>query len=384
MKVCLAHDWLTGMRGGEKVLETLCHLFPQAPLQTLFHFKGTVSPLIENREIHTSPLNHVLQWHPWLAQKYRHFLPLYPWAVGKTQPKECDLILSTSHCVMRGLPKPPGAFHISYIHTPMRYIYDRFNDYFGPGHTDVVTRQLIKMVAVYLRSWEQQTQARADAYLCNSQYVRERIKRIYNRDATVVYPPVELSRFYPATRSSREGYYLYLGALVPYKKADIAVKAFTDMGLPLVVAGTGPQEEKLKSIAGSNITFKGRVGDAEIPDLYAKAKAFVFPGEEDFGITPLEAQASGTPVIALGRGGALETIRPRTDDDPGTGLFFEEPTVQALSTAVKFFEKQKCDEAMVPNALHAWSGAFDVSEFEQNLKEGILAALPQGFENPFL
>ena len=322
MKVCLAHDWLTGMRGGEKVLETLCHLFPDAPIQTLFHFEGSVSPLIENREIRTSPLNKVLQWHPWLAQKYRHFLPLYPWAVGQTQPDACDLILSTSHCVMRGLPKPKGAFHISYIHTPMRYIYDRFDDYFGPGHTNFMTRQFIKMVAVYLRAWEQSTQERADAYLCNSQYVRERIQRIYKRDATVVYPPVALSRFRPRPRTERDGYYLYLGALVPYKKPDIAVKAFTELNLPLVMAGGGPMEASLRAMAGDSITFCGRVDDADIPDLYANAKAFVFPGEEDFGITPLEAQACGTPVIALGRGGALETVRGWSDNDPGTGLFF--------------------------------------------------------------
>jgi glycosyltransferase involved in cell wall biosynthesis len=384
VKVCLAHDWLTGMRGGEKVLETLCHLFPDAPLHTLFHFPGSVSDLIEKREVHTSPLNSILQWHPLLAKKYRHFLPLYPWAVSKVGPSDCDLILSTSHCVMRGLPKPKGAFHISYLHTPMRYIYDRFDDYFGADKTDWLTRQLIKSVAVYLRSWEQKTQDRADAYLCNSKYVRSRIKRIYQRDATVVYPPVQLSRFTPLSRTAREGYYLYLGALVPYKKPDIAIQTFTDLGLPLVVAGTGPEEEKLKAMAGDNIIFKGRVSDHEIPQLYANAKAFVFPGEEDFGITPLEAQASGTPVIALGRGGALETVRPRTENDPGTGLFFESPTVEAMKKTIQFFESERCDEQMPPQALHAWASAFDVSHFEENLKDAISSLVPQELGSPFL
>ena len=376
MKVCLAHDWLTGMRGGEKVLETLCGFFPDAPLHTLFHFEGTVSSLIADRPIHTSPLQRVLDSHPSLAKKYRHFLPFYPWAVGRTQPEPCDLILSTSHCVMRGLPKPPGAFHISYVHTPMRYIYDRFDDYFGPGRASWVTRQMIKQVAVYLRSWEQKTQDRADVYLCNSEYVRKRIQKIYHRDATVVYPPVETKRFTPKARNDREGYYLYMGALVPYKRADMAVAAFSELGLPLVVAGTGPEEHKLKAMAKDNVVFKGRVSDEELPDLYANAKAFVFPGEEDFGITPLEAQASGTPVIALGRGGALETVKPYNEENGGTGLFFETDDVAGLRDAVQLFERQSLDQKMAPEFLAEWAATFDTSVFESRLQQAIMSACP--------
>tara|TARA_Y100001954_G_scaffold196880_1_gene213473 strand:+ start:477 stop:1841 length:1365 start_codon:yes stop_codon:yes gene_type:complete len=376
VKVCLAHDWLTGMRGGEKVLETLCGFFPQAPLHTLFHFEGTVSSLIADRPIHTSPLQRVLDVHPGLAQKYRHFLPFYPWAVARTVPEPCDLIVSTSHCVMRGLPKPAGAFHISYMHTPMRYIYDRFDDYFGPGRTSWVTRQLIKQVAVYLRSWEQKTQDRADVYLCNSEYVRKRIQKIYRRDATVVYPPVETTRFIPKARREREGYYLYMGALVPYKRADLAVTAFSELGLPLVVAGTGPEEEKLKAMAKDNVVFRGRVPDEELPDLYANAKAFIFPGEEDFGITPLEAQASGTPVIALGRGGALETVKPYEESGGGTGIFFEEDTVTGLKESVQRFEEQQLEQKMSPEALAEWAATFDTSVFERRLQEAIVSSCP--------
>ena len=321
MKVCLGHDWLTGMRGGEKVLESLCDFFPAAPLHTLFHFEGSVSPLISERPIRTSPLQKVFDASPLLAKKYRHFLPLYPWALERNPPAPCDLVVSTSHCVMRGLPKPNGAFHISYLHTPMRYIYDRFDDYFGPGRTAWATRQFIKVVASRLRKWEQQTQDRADAYLCNSQYVRKRIQNIYVatlRWFTHRWMPKGSS---PGHLGNEMGITSSLVLCVPYKRADLAVAAVSELGLPLVVAGAGPVEEKLKAMAGDNVVFKGRVADEEIPDLYANAKAFVFPGEEDFGITPLEAQASGTPVVALGRGGALVTVRPRPRK-PGDGSVF--------------------------------------------------------------
>lgn len=377
MKVCLGHDWLTGMRGGEKVLESLCDFFPAAPLHTLFHFEGSVSPLISERPIRTSPLQKVFDASPLLAKKYRHFLPLYPWALEGNPPEPCDLVVSTSHCVMRGLPKPNGAFHISYLHTPMRYIYDRFDDYFGPGRTAWATRQFIKVVASRLRKWEQQTQDRADAYLCNSQYVRKRIQNIYGRDAAVVYPPVDAERFFSRPLGQRDGYYLVFGALVPYKRADLAVAAFSELGLPLVVAGAGPEEEKLKAMAGDNVVFKGRVADEEIPDLYANAKAFVFPGEEDFGITPLEAQASGTPVIALGRGGALETVRALGQGSPETGLFFEEDSVASLKEAVRRFEAEKIADRISQESLQAWAREFDVPVFEQRLKDALIAACPQ-------
>ena len=227
-----------------------------------------------------------------------------------------------------------------------------------------------------MRAWEQKSQSRTDAYLCNSQYVRERIRRIYKRDALVVYPPVDTDRFQPQARNQREGYYLYLGALVPYKRPDVAVEAFSKMGLPLVVAGTGPEEESLKARAKSNVVFKGAVDDDEIPRLYANAKAFIFPGEEDFGITPLEAQASGTPVIALGRGGALETVKPFGEEDAGTGLFFHESSVVALEQAVLKFEKNRLDERMSVEALQEWASKFDTFAFSLNLRSAITQVCP--------
>lgn len=374
LNVVLIHDWLTGMRGGEKVLEQFCLMFPNAPLYTLFHFKGEVSPLIEDRAIVASPLQKLADNIPGVAARYRHLLPLFPWAIEQLQlPAGTDLVLSTSHCVARGVLPPPGAHHLSYVHTPMRYVYEQFDQYFGPGRTGPLTRAVAKGAAHYLRLWDEGTQGRVDSYVANSHHVQKRITRRYRRPSEVVHPPVELDRFQPTPRDARQPYYLMVGAMAPYKNVDIAVEAFTALGLPLKVVGDGQDMERIRGLAGPNVELLGRCSNAEITALYARARAFVFPGEEDFGITPLEAQASGTPVIALGRGGALETVRGEGPD--ATGVFFGEPTVGALMHAVRAFEHDRPDLAMPVDRLVAWAATFAEARFRRQMGQVIERAL---------
>ncbi len=361
LRVVLAHDWLTGMRGGEKVLESFCRLFPDAPLLTLLHIKGSVSKLIEDRPIRTS----FVQKLPMAAKRYRHYLPLFPRAAEGLRVPDCDLLLSTSHCVIKGLRAPEGATHVCYMHTPMRYIWDMYDAYFGKDQGGLASK-VMPLVRPRLQRWDVATAGRVHQYIANSAHVAGRIRRCYNRDAQVIHPPVEAGRFVPG--GPQGGYYLVLSALAPYKKVDLAVKACTKANLPLKVAGTGPEEPTLRAMAGPTVEFLGWQPDEALPGLYAGAKAFLFCGEEDFGITPLEAMASGTPVIAYAKGGALETVVGRDDDPDGrprTGRFFTEQTVEALLEAIMLLNGDKLDkQALTDHAL-----LFDVPVFERRIAD---------------
>lgn len=365
MRVALVHDWLTGMRGGEKVLEVFCELFPEADLYTLLHIPGSVSKTIENRKIYTS----FVQGMPFAAKRYRMMLPLFPMAIEGFDLSGYDLVLSSSHCVAKGVIPPPGALHISYVHTPMRYVWDMYYEYFG---TKGFKGKVIGAFAHYLRIWDVSSSCRVDHYIANSAHVAKRIKKYYRRDSTVIHPPVDCSRF--SVGAGPEDYYLVVSAFAPYKKIDIAIEAFNRTGLKLKIIGSGQDEARLKKIAGPNIEFLGWKSDSEIAEYYGKCRALIFPGEEDFGIVPLEAMASGRPVIAYGKGGALETIVPvGSKAKSPTGIFFDEQTCAALEEAVKSFEKNI--EVFNPSAIREHALGFDRPVFKKKISEYIFSKL---------
>ena len=356
LKVVLVHDWLTGMRGGEKVLEAFCRIFPDAPLFTLLHVPGSVSGPIVERDIHCS----FVQKMPLSASRYRYYLPLFPRAVEGMRLPECDLVLSTSHCVAKGVRPPGGAVHVSYLHTPMRYIWDMYEAYFGKG-TGGLAARVMPWVRPYLQRWDVSTCDRADYFLANSAFVAERIERLYGRHADVIHPPVEVERFAPALKP--EDYYLVVSALVPYKRVDLAVKACQHLGRKLKVVGKGPEMERLKALGGPKTEFLGWQSDEAVAGLMARARAFLFPGEEDFGITPVESMAAGRPVIAFGQGGALETV-VGLDTPLGrrpTGVFFTPQDENALAEAILRLEDDL--DLFQPEYLRAHAAGFSTERF---------------------
>ena len=354
------HDWLTGMRGGEKVLEALCRLFPDAPLYTLLHVPGSVSRLIEQRPIATS----YLQSLPLAAKRYRHYLPLFPSAVNSLRLPPCDLVLSTSHCVAKAVRPPAGAVHVSYLHTPMRYIWDMYPEYFGPGRGGAA-RYVMPLLRRPFQRWDVATCGRVHHFLANSRHVARRIERHYGRLAQVIPPPVEAGRFAPAAQV--EDYYLVISALVPYKRVDLAIEACNLAGRRLLVVGSGPEEARLKALAGPTVEFLGWVGDEHLAGLYARARAFLFPGEEDFGITPLESMAAGRPVVAYAKGGALETVVGPDDPEgrPPTGRFFHQQEARSLAAALEELEAGLA--GFDPQALAAHAAGFDTGVFMQKM-----------------
>ena len=360
MRVALVHDWLTGMRGGERCLEVACELFPEAPLYTLLHVRGSVSPVIEGRRIVTSFVQHL----PDAPRRYRHYLPLFPTAVRRFDLSGYQLVLSMSHCVAKAIRRPPGALHLSYCFSPMRYVWDLYDDYFGRG-APRVRRWLMPPLAAALRAWDRHTDG-VDAFMAISHHIAERISRIYGRPADVIYPPVDVSRF--CIREKTEDFYLVVSALVPYKRVDLAVAAARRLGRRLVVVGTGPEESRLRAEAGPDVAFLGWRGDAEVAELYARCRAVLFPGTEDYGIVPLEAAAAGRPTIAFGRGGALETMVGLGDGAMApTAVFFHEQTERALADAMLAFEA--CADRFVPEALRARAEQFDRPLFRARLRD---------------
>lgn len=362
LRVALVHDWLTGMRGGERCLEVFCELFPEATLFTLFHFKGSVSPTIEGMEIRTS----FLQSLPGLEKRYRHYLPLFPLAAERFDLGKYDLVLSSSHCVAKGARPRKGALHLCYLHAPMRYVWDRYGDYFAPGRAGVLTRWGMAAAAPWLRRWDVASSRRVDGFVANSRYTAGLIRRYYGREAEVVYPPVETKRFFLA--HEQEDYYLIVSALVPYKTVDLAIEAFNRLGRPLRIIGSGPDERRLRAMAGPAIRFLGRVPYEKLPAYYARCRALIFPGVEDFGIVPLEAMASGRPVIALGEGGALESVVPADDPEgrPPTGLYFAPQTAEALVEAVRRFEEM--ESAFDQESLRLHAERFDRAVFKEKMR----------------
>jgi glycosyltransferase involved in cell wall biosynthesis len=326
MKVAIIHDWLTGMRGGELVLDSLLKIYPDAEIFTLFYEKGKLNKNIEDRKIHTAFTDRLP-----FKSKYRLYLPLFPVAIESFDLRGFDLVLSSSHCVAKGIIPDPESVHLSYLHSPMRYVWDLYYDYF-PNKSGLKFF-LIQLISNYLRTWDVTSSHRVDQFTCNSDFIAKRIKKYYSRDSIVIYPPC-LPKGFKVTESKKEDYYLIVSAFAPYKRLDLAIEAFSLNKKRLLIIGGGQDDSKLRQATPNNIEFLGNLPRDEIKEYYQKAKAFIFPGLEDFGITPVESQGYCTPVIAYGKGGALETVVSKK-----TGLFFEDQTVASLNSAIELFEK---------------------------------------------
>ena len=365
-RVALAHDWLTGMRGGEKVLDAICELYPNAALYSLVHARGSVSTRIEQRRLRTS----FAQWLPGATRFYRQFLPLFPTAVELFDLDDYDLVISTSHCAVKSVVRPGRAVHVSYCHSPMRYAWDQFDAYFGPAQVGRARHGILKPVMAAMARWDRDTAGRVDRYVANSHYVAGRIRRYYNRRATVVYPPVDTEFYRPADdhRQPRSGF-LVVSALVPYKRLDMAIEACARLRAPLSIVGTGPELARLRSSAGPDVTFLGWRSDDEIRELYRTSWATLQPGTEDFGMAPVEAQACGCPIVAFGEGGAAETVVPGE-----TGILIDTATPEAFANGLDEARTKSFDpERLRQHALGFSKQRFLVG-FQAAVDEAVHAA----------
>jgi glycosyltransferase involved in cell wall biosynthesis len=360
-RVALVHDWLTGMRGGEKVLDAICEVFPQAPLFTLLRVPGTVSRRIESRPLRTS----FVQALPRPGRFYRHYLPLYPLAVRQFDFSSYDLVISSSHCAVKSVMVPPGAVHVCYCHSPMRYAWDQFNAYFGPAQAGSAASRLLTPVMRAMARWDQATSSRVDRFLANSQYVAGRIRRYYNRRSTIVYPPVDTEFYTPHGRASSPAF-LIVSALVPYKRLEVAIEACRQLRAPLKIVGTGPEKDRLAAIAGPEVEFLGWTSDERIRELYRTTAATLLPGTEDFGIAPVEAQACGAPVVALNSGGARETVIHGR-----TGLLVDDPSPAAFAEALQQAAATTFDAAAIRANAERFSRAAFIEAFTRAVAEAI-------------
>jgi glycosyltransferase involved in cell wall biosynthesis len=360
------------MRGGEYVLEAIAALFPNAELFTLLHVPGSIHGPLAELPIHTSALQHM----PAAARLYRHYLPLMPAFASTLDVRSFDVVVSSSHCVAKGVEKAPNAVHVSYVHAPMRYMWDRFDDYFGP-RSSLPVRLAAQACRPFLQSWDKRvSQAeRVDTLIANSRFIAGQLERNYGRQAEVIYPFVDVERF-TGPRSPSD-HYLMVGAFAPNKRVDLAIEAFNRLKLPLKIVGKGQEEARLRSLAGPTIEFLGALSNARIAELYSSARAFIFPGIEDFGITPLEAMASGCPVVAYAEGGALETVR-----DGITGLHFREQTPEALMGCIKRLESGDVhfDEAQIRS--HA--AQFSKARFQRELMSSVVLTCERAHRSDLL
>ncbi len=352
MRVALVHDWLTGMRGGEKVLELLCERYPDADIFTLFHVPGSISPTIERHRITTSSLQKL----PFAKTKYRSYLPLYPTAIEQFDLDGYDLVLSISTCAAKSVVVPGRARHICYCNAPMRYAWDQFDAYFGPERVGPFkSRWVYGPILRHLARWDAATASRVGRFIANSGNIAGRIRRYYNREAAIVYPPVDTAFYHPDTTPPGQ-HFLVVSALVPYKRIEIAIEACRRVGARLRIIGTGPDRTHLEQLANGHVDFIGHATDDEIRDEYRRALAVLLPGEEDFGIVPVEAQACGRPVVALARGGALETVVAGE-----TGIFFGELTADSMAHALQQVAATRFD----PQRLRANAERFSREHHEE-------------------
>ncbi len=362
LRVVLVHDWLTGMRGGEKVLEVFCRRWPKASLYTVLHKKGSTSAAIEALQ----PRASFLRFFPAAHRYYRYLLPLMPRAVNWSLP-DCDLVLSSSHCVAKGVSAPPGVPHVCYCHTPMRYAWHMQTAYFRNANWRGIKGWLVERLMSRMRAWDRRTADGVTHFIANSKVVQQRILDCYGRSSEVIHPPVDTEYYCPAP-VKREDFYLVLSAFAPYKRLDLALEACKLLGRRLVVIGSGQDEAKLRRLAGPDVQFLGWQANEVIKDYLRRCRALLFPGEEDFGIVPVEAQACGTPVIAFGRGGATETIVPlhQARTEP-TGVWFEEQSPACLAAAIEMFEKNAGQ--FNPHALRLHALQFDGHRFAKEFFE---------------
>ena len=353
MRVAIVHYWLVGMRGGEKVVEALCEMYPDADIYTHVYDPAAISPTINRHRVYTTFISRL----PWALRWYQRYLPLMPLALEQLDLRGYDLVISSESGPAKGVLVSPGTLHICYCHTPMRYLWDMYHDYLADA--GVVTRWAMRPIMHYLRIWDQLSAFRVDHFVANSRYVARRIAKHYRREADVVHPPVSVEDFHISDTIG--DYYLMVGQLVAYKRTDIAVQAFNKMGRKLVIIGEGEQRDNLARMAGSNVSLMGRQPFAVIREHYANCRALIFPGVEDFGIVPLEAMASGRPVIAYREGGALETVV-----EGSSGLFFSTQSAAALIDAVERYEARAGEFS--PALIRAHAQGFQVSRFQREMQ----------------
>ena len=360
MKVAIIHYWFITRRGGEKVVESILKIFPDADIYTLFYDKNRYGNYLENNKVYTSVLNI-----PFLRRNYQKIFPLYPLGIKSLKLKdEYDLIISSESGPAKGIEINNGAKHVCYIHSPMRYCWSHMDLYINAVHPYL--RPLTKYFLKRLRNWDKKTVSNVDLYISNSRNVANRVKRYYNRDSHVIYPPISEKLFLkPSKKKTEKDTYLSFGALTPYKRIDLLIDTFNTNGKKLVIVGEGAEKEKLRSRSNSNIEFKEAIEWQEVEEIFYKTRALLFPGEEDLGMVPLEIMAYGIPVIAIKKGGALETVvENRLDYSKSTGVFFEEQNVNSLLDAIELFEKveDKFDPEWIRN--HAFK--FREKEFLSN------------------
>lgn len=356
MRVAIVHFWLTGMRGGEKVIEALCRLYPEAVIFTHVYRPDQISARIRQHEVRTSFINAL----PRPERFYKAYLPLMPLALEQLDLREFDLVISSESGPAKGVIVAPHALHVCYCHSPMRYIWNMYHDYLE--HRGLLSRVAIPPLAHYLRTWDASVASRVDHFIANSGNVSRRILKYYRRDSSVIPPPVDLRAFKPVSLGEVEDYYLMVGELVRYKRPDLAVQAFNKSGRRLVVIGRGEMLKEIQALAGPTVEVLGSQPLDVLQHHYARCRALVFPGDEDFGIVPLEAMASGRPVVAFRRGGALETVI-----DGRTGVFFDEQRIESLLDGIDRLEGMSFDSAAIRHHAARFSEDVFIDRFRDEI-----------------
>src|SRR4051812_19437704 len=364
MKVALVHDYLNQMGGAERVVMAFHEIFPDAPIYTSIYDPQRVDPAFQKMDIRTS----FMQKFPLVTKHHQPYLPFYPFAMESLDLRGYDLVLSSSSAFAKGVITRPETMHICYCHTPMRWCWN-YDEYVEREQLGKIARSILPFFITGLRTWDQSSSMRVDHFIANSPVVAERIRKYYRRDAVVIPPPVDASRFSFDPTAQPEDYFLIVSRLIPYKRIDLAIAACNKLQLPLIIIGGGRDLERLKKMAGPTIRFLGRLSDEEVLYYYAHCRALLFPGEEDFGITPLEAQASGRPVIAYGAGGALASVIAGV-----TGVFFKEQTVESLASVLEAFDEHKFD----PQTMRNHALEFDMPRFHRRILQFIQAKMSAG------
>lgn len=364
LRVAIVHDWLTGLRGGEKCLERLCRLFPDSTIHTLLHAPGTCGPVIESMPIRTSPLQQI----PGIARHYRKLLPILPWAVSRLDVGQPDLVVSLSHCVAKAVRVPAGVPHVCYCFTPMRYAWDGRAAYLSRWPVGSIKRRMADRLLDGLARWDARTAAGVSRFVAISRTIEGRITRNYGQPSVIVAPPVDTDYYCPAPDLPREDFYLAASALVPYKRIEQAVEACRTLGRKLVVIGSGPELGRLKTLGGDGVRFFGHCPDEVLRDHLRRCRALIFPGEEDFGILPIEALGCGAPVIALNAGGVAETV------DATVGQLYDQPDVASLCEAITTFERRPAG-SFAPEAAREKALRFSADRFDAGILDVIRDAL---------
>jgi glycosyltransferase involved in cell wall biosynthesis len=365
MRVAIIHPWFLFLGGGERVTEVLAAMYQDADIYSIFADQRFVPELLRQRRLKASFLNKIPGGH----KLYRQLMPLHPFAAESLDLSGYDLVISSDYSVGKGVLVDQGAIHISYCHTPTRYLWDQYHTWHQKRPP--LSRPIFALTSHYARMWDYLAAQRVDAFVANSGYIAERIQRYYRRESAVIYPPIETAKGYLG--KDTDDYYLSVGRLSSSKRLDLVIEACNRLGRKLLIAGVGREEKTLKTLAGKTIEFLGRVPDSALPDLYAKCRAFLFAADEDFGIVSVEAQSYGRPVIAYGHGGSLETVRAYGQGAQPTGVFFTQQTIGAMTDAILQFER--VEEKFDPAAIRSHALKFDTSIFVERMKAFVDCAL---------